>query len=279
MYPEAVQAESMNPAVSWLANTIARWMPRLYRPVDVMVDIGSCMRARLDKHRHAARKATLVPWALAEPEAGLPVNQAVRRSMFGDDVTLGILYSGSLGMAHEYEGFLKLARLLRTRAPGIVFAFSSRGNRMDEMLSELTPEDSNIRILPFASQEELADRLNAADIHLLSLKSHWAGIVVPSKFFGSLAAGKPILYSGAGNSCIAEWLRDFDLGLVLTPQNTAEMADKLIEYSQDPDILNQWKQRAYRIYHEQFSLEIVVNGWHALLAEELGIDPMPTGQS
>lgn len=269
MYPEAIQAEQMSSFVTSMANRISSWMPRFYRPVDVMVDIGSCMRERLNKHRHAAGMKTIVPWALVEPEADLPVNQSVRQTMFGEDVELGILYSGTLGKAHEYEDFLKLARSLRDVAPRIVFAFSSHGNRIAEMQAQLTPEDTNIRFLPFASQEELEDRLNAADIHLLSLKSNWAGIVVPSKFFGSLAVGKPVLYAGAEDSCIARWIEEHNLGLFLDSENSEEVAQKLIDYSRDPDLLIQWQQSTHRTYHAKFSRERMLESWHHLLEDEL----------
>jgi glycosyltransferase involved in cell wall biosynthesis len=202
----------------------------------------------------------------------MPVNEAVRASMFGEDVELGVLYSGNMGMAHDYENFLALARLLRDRAPGIVFAFSSTGNRMQAFLDELGPEDTNIRILPFATLEELHDRLNAADIHLLSLRDNWAGIVVPSKFFGSLAAGKPLLYSGSADSCIGRWINRYDLGLLLDKYGIGETADKLIEYSRNPQGLEQWKQSAYQVYHERFSKKIVIDGWDELLGETLAAD-------
>jgi glycosyltransferase involved in cell wall biosynthesis len=261
MYPEAVMAESSNGLVVGIAKLFYKMMPRLYRPVDVVVDIGPCMRSLLREHNTTAHYETLVPWALSEPDFGIPVNQEVRAKMFGEDAMLGVLYSGNMGMAHEYAEFLALARTLRERAPQIVFAFSSRGNRMDEFLAELTTEDTNIRILPFASLEELEDRLNAADIHLLSLKPTWDGIVVPSKFFGSLAAGKPVLYAGSATSCIGQWIQQYDLGLLLDAERIEQTADKLIEYSNNPAALNDWKSAAYRTYQEQFSREQVIDGW------------------
>ena len=268
MYPEAVLAESSNGIVVGIARMFYRLMPRLYRPVDVMVDIGPCMRSLLRKHNTTADYVTLVPWALSEPEFGTPVNQEVRAKMFGEQAALGVLYSGNMGMAHEYAEFLALARMLRGRAPQIVFAFSSRGNRMDEFLAELTPEDTNIRILPFASLQELEDRLNAADIHLLSLKRKWDGIVVPSKFFGSLAAGKPVLYAGSPSSCIGQWIRQYDLGLLLDAEQIGQTADKLVEYSNNTRALNDWKSSAYRTYQEHFSRDRVIDGWDASLRIE-----------
>ena len=268
MYPEAVLAESSNAIVVTIARMLYRLMPRLYRPVDVMVDIGPCMRSLLRMHNKTASYVTLVPWALSEPDFGIPVNREVRARMFGEEAALGVLYSGNLGMAHEYREFLELARMLRQRAPQIVFAFSSRGNRMGEFLAELTPEDTNIRILPFASLEELEDRLNAADIHLLSLKPKWDGIVVPSKFFGSLAAGKPVVYAGSAGSCIGQWIQRYGLGLLLDSEQIAQTADRLVEYSKNPGALGDWQNAAYQTYQEHFSRDRVIDGWDASLIGE-----------
>lgn len=269
LYPEAIQAEVGNKLVRIMARVVGKLMPLLYRPVDVMVDIGPYMRDLLRKYGHSAREHTLVPWAVSEPGFGTPVNDKVRASMFGEGVRLGLLYSGNMGMAHEYENFLSLAKMLRDRAPGIVFAFSARGNRVGEMEQALAPEDRNVKILPFANQDELEDHLNAADIHLLSLREKWAGIVVPSKFFGALAAGKPVLYSGAPHSCIGQWIVEHDLGLVIGEENISETADKLIHFSQHPEELEQWKKNAYQTYHERFSKQKALEQWSALLEKEL----------
>ena len=269
VYPEAIQADTNSKLVGGIANLIAGLVSRCYRSVHVMVDIGSCMRRLLRRHLHSAKEVTLVPWALSEPGFDIPVNAEVRSAMFGENVKLGVLYSGNMGKAHEYDNFLELARFLRSKAPEVVFAFSARGNRMEEFTQALTDDDTNIKILPFATQEELEDRLNAADIHLLSLKDNWAGIVVPSKFFGSLAAGKPVLYSGAATSCIGRWIEQYDLGLLIQQENIEEIASKLVSYSRDPQQLQNWKINAYQTYHERFSKKTILDQWDDLLEEEL----------
>ena len=65
MYPEAVLAESSNGLVVGIAKLFYKMMPRLYRPVDVMVDIGPCMRSLLREHNMTADYETLVPWGLS----------------------------------------------------------------------------------------------------------------------------------------------------------------------------------------------------------------------
>jgi hypothetical protein len=106
------------------------------------------------------------------------------------------MYSGRFGRAHSFEDILALARLVRP--DGIEVALGVRGNRERELRSAIGPADNNIHILPFASADQLEQRLASADIHGVSLRDEWTGTVVPSKFFGALAIGRPSLSAGAG---------------------------------------------------------------------------------
>ena len=154
-------------------------------------------------------------WSLKDLHR-LTLQRGVR--LFGD-ASLALLYSGNMGKAHDFMPFLHLARVLNRINPKIVFCFACRGNRLDELKAAITSRDTNVRLAPFAEESELEKRLNAADIHLLSLRPEWQGIVMPSKFFGSLAVGKPVIYAGPEFSSIAGWVREFDVGFVLTEEN------------------------------------------------------------
>src|SRR5262249_5460105 len=159
-----------------------------YASCDLIADLGSCMRQRLAAYAPPGHKATLVPWALVEPESVERPDPVVRRALFGDS-KLGLLYSGNFGRAHSFAEFLDLARVRRD--DGVHFCFGVRGNRAEELRSAIGPGDANISLAGFAPEAELEERLTAADIHLVSLRPDWSGLVVPSKFFGALAAGRP----------------------------------------------------------------------------------------
>ncbi len=266
LYPEAVIASTSNNLLIKFCELSKPVFRVLYRFVDIMVDIGSCMRNRLDDYQHKASRQTLVPWALVEPQNKPEVNPDVRQNLFGNS-QLALLYSGNLGQAHEYSHFLKLARSVRKRNPKIIFAFSSSGNKFNEFKSKVTEEDTNIKFLPFAKIEELQDRLAAADIHLISLKKKWSGIVVPSKFFGSLAMSRPLLCHGPESSAINHWIKEFDIGETLTEANLEEVAEKLICFAESPELLQQWQDNAHQAYYSQFSKKIILDKFDELLMQ------------
>lgn len=264
LYPEAILVDSPK-WMKLLAGSTRLFIPWAYRRVDDMVDIGSCMRERLQKYRHRAECATLTPWALVEPERIPEADPVTRRELFGD-AKLGLLYSGTVGYAHDLEPFIALARECRRRKLDVAFCFAGYGNRYRAQTSKLTAEDTNIRLAGFASEDELQKRLAAADMHLVSLRRGWEGIVVPSKFFGSLAMGRPVLFSGPPESSISRWCESLEVGFAVTRETPSEL-EKLLS---EPQRMGRLRRSAFECYWRDFSRKAVLERWKALLLPEGG---------
>ena len=175
-----------------------------------------------------------------------------------------------MGKAHDFQTIVDLARYIRNDTSArIVFCFACRGNRYDELVSEVTAQDTNIRFAGFADESQLAKRLGCADIHLVSLKDEWSGIVVPSKFFGSIAMGKPVIFNGPQDSAIAQWISQYEIGWILNSDNIPQIAAQLIELQNKPQTIQQYSQKAYKMYKEHFSRKSVVARWDQLLRSKI----------
>src|SRR5437879_2343176 len=234
LYPEAPVADGMLSADSAIVRIIKGMNRAAYRACDLVVDLGPCMRRLLEAYRFPARKITLVPWALSEPQNVVAPDPITRGELFGE-ASLGILYSGNFGRAHSYELFLELARDLRSSKVGMCFAV--RGNQAEEVRRAVRSDDGNIRFAGFAPESALTTRLAAADVHLVSLRPGWTGVVVPSKFFGSLAAGRPVIFAGDDDSAIARWIVERKVGWVLTRGSLPRVADELRRFVNDSEAL------------------------------------------
>jgi hypothetical protein len=262
IYPEAPVADGMMREGSRLVRSIKAALRFAYRRCDLIADIGPCMRRLLATYGSRARVETLTPWALVEPAVPVEPDPDVRRSLFGD-ARLALLYSGTFGRAHGYEEFLALARRLRDEP--ITFCFAGRGNRAEQLRAAVTPEDANVRFAGFAAEAELEKRLGAADVHLASLQPAWTGTVVPSKFFGSLATGRPVVFAGSADAAIAQWVKQHEVGWLLTPETLDGVAAELRTLAREPMRLSELQQRCHTAYHEHFARERVLDGWDAAL--------------
>ena len=258
LFPETGIAAGFFRSDSLYVRIIKRMMKRAYRACDLIVDTGSCQRKRLQMYDRSIGQVTCTPWALSEPSEPIAIDKEERTSLFGD-AQLALFYSGNIGMAYSFERFVELARLLRE--DDIKLVFGVRGARVDEIKAMVTPDDTNISFAPFAPLDRLQARLSAPDIHLVSLRQEFTGTLVPSKFFGSLAVGRPVIFEGSEDSAVSEWIRQYGLGWVLTPENMASIAKKLVELSQSPEDLVDLRQRCHHVYYEVFSKKIVVDLW------------------
>jgi glycosyltransferase involved in cell wall biosynthesis len=282
LYPECAVAEGLMGKNSLLVRLLRPRLRRAYAACDLIADLGPCMRSRLDHYQPNARRATLVPWSLVQPDTVEASDPAVRRALFGD-AKLGLLYSGNLGRAHTYHQFIELARRLRSPSPsplpqrggrgkgegGIRFAFGVRGPRARELQSDLRPEDTNVALAPFVPEEMLAQRLAAADIHLASLRPDWTGLVLPSKFFGSLATGRPVLFAGSRDCAIARWIAEHRVGWVLDDSTLDAVAAELRALQHEPGRLAETQRHCQRVYHAHFSRQRVMDAWHEELTRLL----------
>jgi glycosyltransferase involved in cell wall biosynthesis len=262
LYPEAPIADGMLRQNSLLVRVLQWWLRRAYRRCDLIADLGPCMRKLLAQYGSKAEQVTLTPWSLFEPDHAVSPDPKTRQQLFGD-ARLTLLYSGNLGRAHQFESFVQLARQLRNDS--VRFVFAGRGSRVEELKQLTGADDHNISFAGFASESELAQRLSACDIHLVSLRPEWTGTVVPSKFFGALATGRSVLFAGCPDSAIASWINQYQVGWILTPDNIPEVANLLRSLAQSPDKSLALRQRCFDVYQEHFSKSVQMENWEQVL--------------
>lgn len=269
LYPEAPIANGMLREGSLPVRVLKWFLAAAYRRCDLIADLGPCMAKLLAAYRSPARSVTLTPWALTEPDAPVEPDPATRRDLFGD-AKLGLLYSGNFGRAHSSAEFLALARELG--ADPVRLCFAGRGNRMDE-LRKSAEGVPNVSFAGFAPESELERRLGACDLHLVSLRPEWAGTVVPSKFFGALAAGRGVVYAGPPDTAIARWIEEFRVGWVLTPTTVPAIAAELRRLAASPTELAALNARCHAVYHEHFSKARQIARWDTELRRLVGQIP------
>lgn len=260
LHPEAAVADGMigpqHIAVRLLRAPL-RWA---YRSCDLIGSLGPCMTRRLEAHRPLCPIEIITPWALSEPDVPLRVDPEERKALFGA-ARVGLMYSGNLGLAHDGTIFLALARKLRDH-PEIQFIFSVRGNQVDAFRKMITPLDTNIGFVDFATQDRLEARISAADIHLVSLMPDYSGTVVPSKFQGALAAGRPVLYAGPSDSAISHWINTYKIGWNISMNNIDDISKSILLLASSQDHAADLNKKCHAAYIEHFSKSTMIDRIH-----------------
>jgi colanic acid biosynthesis glycosyl transferase WcaI len=261
LYPEAAVADGVLSERSVIVRWARALMRRAYAAMDLVVDIGACMRERISLYEPTARRETIPPWALVEPPGPPTPDPRERRELFGD-APLGLLYSGNFGRAHTWDGIPALARALD---PVGHIAFSVRGNAVADLQRAMA--SLPVSFASFANSDQLAARLGAADVHIVTLRDTWTGTVVPSKFFGALAIGRPVLFVGSPASAIARWIEALGVGWVLTPDRVEAVAADLIALATDAPRKDALFQRCHATYRDHFARAHALDRWDEILRE------------
>src|SRR5690606_15284067 len=105
-------------------------------------------------------------------------------------------YSGNMGEAHEFDTILDAAEQLR--AHGRVRLLFIGGGKHRTYVERVAAERGlyNGIFKPYQPRERLSDSLSAADVHVISLRPEFQGLIVPSRFYGVAAIGRPCLHIG-----------------------------------------------------------------------------------
>jgi colanic acid biosynthesis glycosyl transferase WcaI len=123
------------------------------------------------------------------------------------------------------------------RGQRVVFLFIGDGPRRVEVeaAARLRGID-NIRFLPSQPADKLSESLSAADAHLVTMRTNLCGLVVPSKVYGVLAAGRPCLFVGPADSEAARLIRETDSGFVVEPGQSSQLASEILDWAGNPTL-------------------------------------------
>jgi glycosyltransferase involved in cell wall biosynthesis len=156
------------------------------------------------------------------------------RAEYGWEGRWIVLYSGTLGLAHDFETALAAAERLREETD-VLFVFIGGGARIAELERQVGERGlSNVLLLPQLSKERLDQGLTSADVHLVTLKPGLSGLLVPSKIYGVLAAGRPTVYVGPDDGEVADILRESGCGERVAPGDADGLVRAVLGYRKDP---------------------------------------------
>jgi glycosyltransferase involved in cell wall biosynthesis len=160
-----------------------------------------------------------------------------------DGAPFTIMYSGNFGLAHAFEPIVEAVRLLATRDATIRFHFVGDGPRLPWLQEQLSG-CPNAQFLPFQPPENLQSSLASADLHLASMRKDLCGLVVPSKVYGILAAGRPCLFIGPQESEVARLIASNSCGEVLEEASGEILAAKILKWKNSPEDLQKAAKKA-----------------------------------
>ncbi len=242
LYPEVAEECGVLPKGGFLAGILRRLSTWGIQRHDLTLAVGRCMAERLVGRGISSEAIRVVPNAGLEGEivptpCALPRERNALRETHGIGDAFVIMYSGNMGRAHDFTTVIGAARRLQEQGEkNILFLFVGEGPEEKGLRRAVAARKlENIRFLSPQPAATLSESLGTGDLHLVTMKEGMEGLVVPSKFYGVMAAARPTLFVGSKDSEVARMILEHGIGQVIVPGDDATLAEAILCYRDHPD--------------------------------------------
>jgi glycosyltransferase involved in cell wall biosynthesis len=267
LYPEVATALDVPIIRGPLARQLARWRDRSLQAAEANVVVGELMAEKLAALGVApARIHVIANWCNDSELRPVPQTENRLRRAWGIQDKFVFGYSGNLGRAHEFSTVLAAAARLRSDAC-FVFLMIGGGRRYEELRSAAEGQGlaGAFRFLPYQPRDSLAQSLGASDAHWVSLNPKLEGLIIPSKFYGIAAAGRPVVMIGDPQGELGRLVATHQCGFVVRPGDADALVAALQRLANEPDTAAEMGARARQLLEARFSRTQTLERWRQLL--------------
>ncbi len=238
MYPDMAVGGGIMPPGTWTDRWEAMHRWALGRASRVIV-LGEDMRERIiEKGVDPSRLAIVrvgVPYPETVPGRDHPVVREIR-----GDFRFVLIHAGNLGFYGAWKTLVQAARMLESDGVGLVFIGEGALKPQVEKEAHGT---ANVRFLPFRPASEIPQVMAAGDMHIVTVKRGLEGVVVPSKVYNILAAGRPLLAVATEKAEVTRFAERDGCGVSADPDDPTSVAEAIRGVLRAPERLGEMSLR------------------------------------
>ena len=264
------------------------------RGADRVVTLGRCMRERvLAKGVDRSKIEMIHPWSDPEEIPELPARRielagsgrppadadAECRPVpnpYRNEWSIGdrfvVEYSGNFGIGHDAQTVFG-AMLLTKDDDGMRWVIVG-GGIMRPAVEEFvrTHGIRNVLIKPYQPRSRLGSLISLGDAHLVLMVPGFEGVILPSKLYGVLAAGRPAVFVGPKGSEIAQLIEEQKCGMVIANGDSEGLVRALREIRANPALALKLGHRGRQALEQRYSMRHACEAWrrliHGLVSDE-----------
>jgi colanic acid biosynthesis glycosyl transferase WcaI len=242
LYPDmAVAGAIISPGLlARIWEKLHRWA---LRRVTRVIVLGGDMRNRIiakgvrPERVDVVRDGADIPAKNCSPPQIDP--EVVRNIRAGDRFVL--VHAGNLGFYGAWETLVRSARELQRDGAALVFVGEGAQR---ERIQALAHGAQNVRFLPFFPASKIPSVLAAADAHVITVKRGLEGVVVPSKMYGILVAGKPIVAVAPQETDAASLGSEFGFAVSADPDKPQDVVAVVQSLANNPERMREMQRCA-----------------------------------
>jgi glycosyltransferase involved in cell wall biosynthesis len=267
LYPEVAIELSVPLLAGPLGQALTHVRDKSLKAAAANVVVGQRMAERVQARGIAGERVHVIHnWSADDQIFPIAHRNNVLRREWGLENKFVVGYSGNLGRAHEFETALGASELLRSN-PHITFIFIGGGHLTEELARAVKQRglEQSFRFFPYQDRTQLKYSLCAADVHWISLRPEMEGLIVPSKFYGIAAAGRPVVAITSRDGEIARLVEQYGCGLVISPGDASSLAEGLNLLSADNERVTAMGRSARAMLEAHFTSRKAFEKWGQLI--------------
>ena len=236
---------------------------------DRVVAIGQTMRSRLQEKGAPAERLRVIPnWVDTTRLRPEPRDNDWARAHGLDDKFV-VMHSGNVGHAQNLDMLVRASTLLRD-LDDLAIVIIGTGARHAELvgLAQRLETDA-VRFLPYQPRDVLGSSLSSADVHVVGLAKGLSGYVVPSRVYGIMAAGRPLIVAAEQSSETVQIVQSTGAGVVVEPGRVDLLAAALRDAHAGRYDLAEMGRRARAYAEEEADRTVAVGRYRDVLHEVL----------
>ncbi len=261
LFPEVAQALELGGG-DWGQSLLRKLRNWSLRSAKCNIAIGEYMATKLLEEGVSRDSITVIHnWADGVSIQPIPREKNTLRKDWGLEHSFVVGYSGNFGRAHEFETILEVATRLGNKRD-VVFLFIGGGAQKKPIEDAAAKAGvKNIILKPYQPRELLASSLTVPDVHLISLRPSLEGLIVPSKFYGIAAAGRPCIFIGDKNGQIPALLSDGQCGFSLEIGQVEVLRQLISDLADHPQTCAELGLRARALFDAKFDRSHAMRAW------------------
>lgn len=245
------------------------------RRADDVIALDEAMRGLLTAAgADPGRTHVIDNWCDGDAILPRPIESNRLRAELGLGDCFTVSYSGNMGLGHDFETVLDAMALLRD--DDIHWLFIGDGPQKDFIRRQAEQRSLSRRttFLEYRERDELPVSLTAAHASLVTMRADIAGLLVPSKAYGILAAGVPVLYVGPSVGRVAEIVRNYGVGVDVRNGDARALADGILRLKYDRGARDEMARRARSLFDARFSRSGALERHHSVLRGTSALPPL-----
>jgi glycosyltransferase involved in cell wall biosynthesis len=254
-----------------LLGALRRLVALYLKRADRVVAIGETMKLRLEEKGAPPDRVAVIPnWVDTAEIEPKPRRNDWSAAHELDDAFV-VMHSGNIGHAQDLDTLVRAATFLRDLESLriVLIGFGARHGEVTRLAQRLEVTRA-VRFLGYQARELLPLSLASGDLHYVGLARGLSGFVVPSRLYGILAAGRPVLVSADADSETVRLVEEVGCGVVVPPGRPELVAGVIRDVVEGRRSLEGMGERGRDWVESEADREVAFGRYRRLVADVVG---------